>query len=251
VTRKPGRPAAVAAARLSAEVIIERGLRVAERLPVEDISIVRLARELRVTPALIHYYVHGGRDALTSGIMNAFYRQTIARWPAAVGDWRTDVPATARHLFAAFIRYPGVASYFVSRNRFRIFQLVERGETDYGALAIERFTGVVREAPLDDARACIYAHLLLEFLASSAHSTARHRWPSEHPEYIKRKVAALSRRGFPHLHATASSLLSLDAEKALEEGLRLFMHGLAERTPGKTARPAVRPQLKRMRSSPS
>jgi AcrR family transcriptional regulator len=227
--RKPGRPPAVAAARLSADTIFERALRLAARLALDEISIVRIARELRVTPALIHYYLPGGRDALTSGIMNAFYRGLTADWPTPANGWRADVSNVAHHVFRGFCRYPGIAGYFVSNNRFRIFQLVEPGETDFGALAIERFSRAVGRAPLDSARTGVYAHLLLEFLASSAHSTARHRWPGEHEGFLKQKLAGLSKREYPNLHRVGGSLLSLDAERALDEGLELFLHGLSGR----------------------
>jgi AcrR family transcriptional regulator len=224
--RKPGRPAAVSAAGLSADVIIDRALELAKHLPVEEISVLRVARELGVTSALIHYYVRGGRDALTSGIINAFYHRLFDAWPETTGAWRTDLAVTSRYIFRTFLGYPGVASYVGSRNRFRIFQDVVDGERDYGALAIERFLSVVRAAPVDDGRAGIYAHLLLEFLVSSAYGATRNRWPGQHPQFITDKVAELDPKTFPNLHLTAASLVSLDAETALEEVLLLFMNGL-------------------------
>jgi AcrR family transcriptional regulator len=225
--RRPGRPAAVAAAGLSADAIIERSLELAKQHPVEEISVVSVARELGVAAALIHYYVRGGRDALTSGIINAFYRHLLADWPATSGDWRVDLNATSRYIFRTFTSYPGVASYVGSRNRFRIFQDVADEERDYGALAIERFVSVVRAAPVSVERAGIYAHLLLEFLVSSAYGTTRNRWPGQHPDFINQKVAELDPDAFPNLHATATSLVSLDGEKALDEVLALFINGLA------------------------
>jgi AcrR family transcriptional regulator len=224
--RKPGRPTAVAAAGLSVEAIIEHALDMAKRLPVEEISVVSVARELGVAAALIHYYVRGGRDALTSGIINAFYRRLLADWPATAGDWRTDLATTSRYIFLTFTRYPGVASYVGSRNRFRIFQDVGEGEDDYGALAVERFISVVRAAPVTDDRVGVYAHLLLEFLVSSAYGTTRNRWPGQQPNFINQKVAELDPKAFPNLHMTASSLVSLDGQKALDEVLLLFINGL-------------------------
>ena len=224
--RKPGRPAGVAAAGLSAETIIERSLDMAKHLPVEEISVVSVARELGVAAALIHYYVRGGRDALTSGIINAFYHRLLATWPTTTGDWRTDVAAIARYIFLTFTKYPGVASYVGSRNRFRIFQDVGEGESDYGALAVERFISVIRTAPVADDRVGVYAHLLLEFLVSSAYGTTRNRWPGQQPDFINKKVAELDPQTFPNLHLTASSLVSLDGEKALDEVLVLFLNGL-------------------------
>jgi len=233
--RKPGRPVATSTARLTAAIIVDRALALAQRLSLDEISVMRVAQELRVTPALIRYYLPGGRDALTSGVMNRFYREAIETWPAPLRGWQRNVPAVAHHLFGKFGKYPGVAAYFVSQNRFRIFQLVADDETDYGAVVIERFTGVVRAAPLDDAHAGIYAHLFLEFLAASAHTTARHRWPSDHRDFLSKKIEALDPKAFPNLHRTGKGLLHVDAGEALEEGLCIFLYGLSVRRPKRSA----------------
>ncbi len=225
--RKPGRPAATSTVRVTATTIVERGLRLAKTVSVADISIAAVARELGVTPALIHYYLPGGRDALTSGIMNRFYRGVVRTWPEPAQAWMDQVFNVAHHVYDAFAAYPGAAAYFVAHGRFKIFQAVADGDTDYGALTIEAFAGAVRTAPLHAEHAGIYAHLLLEFLAASAHTTARHRWPSDHRRFLTAKLAQLEKADYPHLHAAADSLLFLDGRRAFEEGLRVFIYGMS------------------------
>ena len=72
--RAPGRPSADAQPALTKESIFAKGLELCRRMPLQELSVVRMAHELGVPPALIHYYL-GGRGALTSGVMNAYYRE--------------------------------------------------------------------------------------------------------------------------------------------------------------------------------
>ena len=67
----------------------------ARATPLQELSIVRVAKDLGVTPALIHYYLDG-RDALTSGVMNAFYKEMQLDWPLLTSHWREDVGHVVR-----------------------------------------------------------------------------------------------------------------------------------------------------------
>src|SRR5579859_1711471 len=131
--RGPGRPATRGNGTLSKEGVLHRALELCKHEPLQAISIVRVSTELNVTPALIHYYV-GGRDRLTSGVMNLFYQEIVGRLPSAVEDWRADVSAVFNTLYASYLDYGGIIAYLMSHNRFRLFQLVEGKEQDYGAL---------------------------------------------------------------------------------------------------------------------
>ena len=80
--RGAGRPAGPTSGILDRAMILNVGLQLTKTTSLVDLSIVRVAKELGVTPALIHYYLAGGgRDALTSGVMNLYYRDLIERWP--------------------------------------------------------------------------------------------------------------------------------------------------------------------------
>ena len=197
----------------------------AQTVPLAELSIVRVARELGVTPPLVHYYL-GSRDSLTSGVMNAFYRELVEEWPKPKEGWRENLEAVASAVYRAHIRHPGIASYVVSHNRFRMVQNVEDGETDYGVLFFEKFMATVRSAGFDAPRTGVYAHLLIEFITAYAHATVAHRWPGEHSSFLNEKLAGLDPKAFPAAHFVSRSFTRLDAASAFATGLRLFLHGL-------------------------
>jgi len=211
---------------LSREAVIQHGMELAADMPMDEVSIVRLARELAVTPALIHYYLEGGRDSLTSGIINRFYGQLLKKWPRNRGNWRDQVTRMSLHVYSQLIQFPGIASYLNMHNRFRVFQMVGPDETDNGILFLEKFIGEVRRAGLDDERTGILAHLLMEFLLGSAHSTAHYRWPREHVAFLEQQLAALDPNLFPNLVATGHLVGRLDAQQAFENGLRIHLDGI-------------------------
>jgi len=223
--RRPGRPAGAENGLLDRKMILSVAFDLANDVPLADLSIVRLARELGVTPPLVHYYL-GSRDSLTSGVMNAFYRELIEGWPKPRSGWRESLEVVASSVYEAHIRHPGIASYVVSHNRFRMVQKVEPGEIDYGILFFERFVAAVREAGFDARSTGVYAHLLIEFISAYAHATVAHRWPGEHSNFLNERLAELNPNSFPSAHFVSKSFTRLDAGSAFATGLRLFLHGL-------------------------
>jgi AcrR family transcriptional regulator len=224
--RGRGRPAGDHRGKFSRETIIASALAMTRKVPLHELSIVRTAQELEVTPALIHYYL-GSRDALTSGVMNAFYRRLVEQWPALRDRWRRDLEAICTMVYEAHAGYPGIAAYVVSHNKYRMVQDVLPGETDYGVLLFEKFTSAVQAIGFDAVRTGMYTHLLNEFVTGYAQATAAHRWPGEHAEFLDATLAGLDRRTFPAAHFVSKTFTRLDAPSAFQTGLRLFLDGLA------------------------
>ena len=245
LARGRGRPAGTGRGQFSREAIISSALAMTREVPLHELSIVRAAQELEVTPALIHYYL-GGRDALTSGVMNAFYRELVEHWPALRGAWRQDLEAICTTVYEAHTRYPGIAAYVVSHNKYRMVQDVLPDETDHGVLLFEKFTSAVRAIGFDAARTGVYTHLLNEFVTGYAQATAAHRWPGEHAQFLDAKLAGLDKRTYPAAHFVSKTFTRLDATSAFHTGLRLFVDGLelerkrqgAARPPPTKGRPA-------------
>jgi AcrR family transcriptional regulator len=210
-------------------MIFSCAFQLSKTMSLADVSIVKVARELRVTPALIHYYV-GGRDALTSAVMNAFYKEMLEDWPLPVGDWKIDIEAVADNVYRAFVRYGGVAAYVMSHNRFRMFQDVRQGETEYGVLVFEKFVSAVRQAGFDAPRTAMYSHLLMEFIIANAHTTVRHRWPGEHSDFLNKKLADLDPEAFPATRFVWKSFTQLNAAAVFSMGLRVFLKALELRS---------------------
>lgn len=226
LARGRGRPAGTGRGQFSRDAIIASALAMTAEVPLHELSIVRAAQELEVTPALIHYYL-GGRNALTSGVMNAFYRELVEQWPALRNAWRKDLEAICTAVYDAHARYPGIAAYVVSHNKYRMVQDVLPGETDFGVLLFEKFTSAVQAIGFDAARTGMYTHLLNEFVTGYAQATAAHRWPGEHAQFLDAKLASLDRRLFPAAHFVSKTFTRLDATSAFQTGLRLFLDGLA------------------------
>lgn len=186
-----------------------------------------VARNLNVTPALIHYYV-GSRDWLTSGVMNLFYKDIVKAWPAPTGDWEADIKTAATVIYDHFVRYGGVANYAVANSRFRIFQLTAYGDRDYGVEMLDRFSGVVRSAGRSADRSGIYAHLILEFIINTAHATVRHLYPDSHTEFLRERISGLDPEKYPHILFLHRAPVQLESRLAFQEGIRLFLLGLKQ-----------------------
>jgi len=225
--RGPGRPSSAQSNTITRTSILRKAYKLARTVPLQDVSIVMVAREMGVTPALIHYYI-GNRDWLTSGVMNLFYRDLLRKWPEPTDDWRETVQAAAEALYNHFVEYAGIASYAVMNDRFAVFQLTAFGDRDYGIEAMEKYIESLRVAGRTPERTAIYAHLLRQFIINAAHSAARHMYPSDYKDFLLDKMTKLDAVKYPNI--TGSPPLMLNAQAAFQEGLRLFVLGL-EREP--------------------
>ena len=223
--RGPGRPATRGNNALSKREIISFALGLCRHEPLQNVSIVRVANELGVTPALIHYYV-GGRDPLTSGVMNRFYEALVEQLPAQTLQWRTDVTAVFDTIYVHYIRYSGVVAYVMSHNRFRLFQLVEPGERDFGADFFERVTGAVRIAGLSPQRTAMYSHLLLQHVLSSAYQQTSHQLPEDHQAFLVSRLRKLDTSETPNTHFVLESFAALRGDDAFRTGLSLITEAM-------------------------
>jgi AcrR family transcriptional regulator len=211
---------------LDRATVLQVALQLTKNVSLADLSVVYLARELGVTPGLIHYYL-GGRDPLTSGVMNAFWREIIDTWPREDGDWSHNLETVAQALYRTLLRYPGIASYTLSHNRYRMVQDVREGETDYGILFFEKFVATMRQAGFDAMRTATYAHLIVELVVSNAHNTTARRWPGQHSEFLNEKLAQLDPQAFPCTHFVRESITQLNGAEAFAIALRLMLQALS------------------------
>jgi AcrR family transcriptional regulator len=221
----PGRPSSDSRKDISRDTICSAALLLARQVPLQNLSIAAVARDMNITPALIHYYV-GQRDQLLSGVMNLFYQGLLQKMPVKSGLWRDDLVSVCRHLYGQFVAFGGIAAYASSNSRFRVFQLVDNDTPDYGVLLLESFTGRVRDAGLNRQRTGLYAHLLMELIINVAHSTAQHMFPKEHRKFLQQKTRELSKKDFPNIHFAIQSPLNLDGQVAFDEALTLYLQGI-------------------------
>lgn len=211
--------------------ILKTALKLAMTVPLQDLSIVTVSRAINVTPALIHYYI-GGRDWLTSGIMNLFYRNLLRKWPAETGDWKADLLAAAEVIYDQFSRYGGIAAYAVSNARFRVFQLTAFGDRDYGVETLDRFTARVRAAGLSPDRTGVYANQFIEFIISTGNGTSHHIYPGEHRKFLEEKTDGLDPERYPNLMFARRAPFTIDGALAFREGCYLFLLGMSTEVAG-------------------
>ncbi len=236
--RRPGRPDSKNAGNVNRAMILRAAMKLAAKTPLQDLSIVTVAKSMNVTPALIHYYI-GGRDWLTSGVMNLFYRDVLRKWPKPGDDWRRNLEEATHCLYTQFVRYAGIAAYVVSNSRFRVFQLTAFGDRDYGVEMLDRFTGLVRATGLSSDRTGIYASQMIDFITQTGHSAALHLYPAEHRAFLDEKSSRLEEARYPNITFTRFAPLDIDGELAIREGLALFFLGIAAETSGLTLNDAI------------
>lgn len=227
--RRRGRPPKAAApigaeSMLSRNVIIERASEMAKTMPLDQVSMVQLAKEFGVAPGLIHYYL-GSRDDLISGVLNGYYRRRLEALPALTGNWRADVETIAHSSFALARETPGVSLYVASHNRFRLFQSVAPGEIDYGMALFNHITSAFLQGGFSADRAALAYHLLAQYLLSSSISAAARQSPSEHSSYLRGKFGEVSDDRYPAAKIVGAAFSELNAERAFDEGLELLLDG--------------------------
>lgn len=222
--RRPGRPAGKAV-EIDRSVILTTAFAMSREMPLHDISIVLVAKRLGVTPPLLYYYL-SGRDSLTSGVMNLFYKDLVAMLPEPTSDWKHDLHLFAQIAYRHFCEYHGVTSYAVSHNRFRIFQMISGDEVDFGLLFLEILSRRVMAAGSTRGRTGIYGHILLEYIFSSAQATVSHRLPGDHREFLEQRIFDLDPDEFPGIEFTRDGLMGYDANAAFEAGYEMIVTGL-------------------------
>jgi AcrR family transcriptional regulator len=250
--RRRGRPPRVespigAEPMLSRNVLIDRAAEMAKRMSLDQISMVQLAKEFGVAPGLIHYYL-GSRDDLISGVLNKYYRERVERLAPLTGDWRHDVEGIARVSFSLATEWPGISLYVASHNRFRLFQEVAAGETDYGMVLFDHMVSTFLQGGFRAEAAALAYHLLAQFLLANSIAAVGRQAPAEHKRFILDKFASVSHDRFPSATTVGPAFASLDSSKAFNEGLRLLLDGFAQwaTVDGSLAKP-TRPSKKQVK----
>jgi len=228
-SRGRGRPPRSAAAPneggvLTREQILDKATEIAKTEPLGEISMVGLARELGVTPALIHYYV-GSRDDLISGVANRYFKARLERLQPLTGDWQHDLWQEAMQTFRLGVEYGGVLRYMMSHNRFRLFQQVAAGETDYGVLYLNRLAGIFRSGGFTPQQAALGYHLLSQYVMSSAFAEVSRQLPGFHEHYIRGQIDSHAPHEVEHARYFLDAFSTLDSATSFPVGLKLMIEG--------------------------
>lgn len=230
VPRRRGRPPKTespigAEPMLSRTTILQHAIELTKTTPLDQISMVQLAKDFGVAPGLIHYYL-GGRDQLVTGVLNDYYRQRTLRLQPLTGDWRADVERISRLSFQVAIENPGVSNYVASHNRYRLFQDVQPGETDYGLEFFNRMTSAIMQGDFSAEQVALAYHLLAQYLVSASMAEASRQLPAYHQAFIQNKLDGVSAEQYPGARFVSKAFSKLSSDTAFEEGLRITLDGI-------------------------
>jgi AcrR family transcriptional regulator len=248
VGRRPKAEASLAP-EISKAAVIERAAALAQKEQISDISMVRLAREMGVTPALIHYYV-GSRDDLLSAVLNFAFRDRLNALPPLTGSWRRDLEAVARVTQKTHAKWPGLAAYIATHNRFRLFQKVQPGETDYGLAFFDHMGRIFKSGGFTPSQAALAYHLLMTFLVAIGSSAANRLAPKEHEDFIVGYVTKKSDASqVPGASYLVKPFAKIDVLTTFESGLQLLLDGFEQWLSDKLPSPARRPKKRAAKPS--
>lgn len=213
-----GRPAP------SREAVVQCALNIARNESLAEVSMVRVARDMGVAGGLVHYYA-GSRDDLLSAVINVAFKERLEALPEPTGDWRADLEGIARATLEVTARWPGLGGYIMGRNRFRLFQRVESGETDYGLVWFDRIGQVLRDSGFAPPSAALVFHLMMLFVVTIAVERENRQAPGMHEDFIVNYVAQFDPASVPGAAFLVGPFAKIDNKTTFETGLRLLLDG--------------------------
>lgn len=211
------------------EAIIAHALAIAQHEPVDAITIMRLSRELGVTPALIHYFT-GGRDQLLSAVINEAMASEKARIHQS-GDWRKDLEQLVRKTYAFQMKWKGITTYQQSNNKHRLFQDPKEGEVDHGLRFFNRIGEVLQRSGMPAERAAMAYHLLMLFTMSVATNHLNRQEPSAHKSFLRARHAQLDGTTAPGAHFLLSAFSDITTQATFDVGLQGLLDTIESWTP--------------------
>lgn len=225
---------------LSRDLVIQCAVALARRESISELSMVGLAREMKVAPGLIHYYMRSRVD-LVSAVMNFAFKERMEALPPIEGSWRTDLEGVARSTMKTIARWPGLATYIGTHNRFRLFQRVQSGELDYGLAYFDHVGRILQNGGFSKQQAALAYHLLMLFVMSMAAEQENCQAPGEHEDFIVGYVSEFEHGSIPGASYIVQPFAKLDNATTFEAGLSLLMDGFQSwHSKGSAADPMLR-----------
>jgi AcrR family transcriptional regulator len=231
-------------ANLSRDAVIRCAVELAQKESITEVSMVRVAREMGVAPGLVHYYV-GSKDDLLSAVLNAAFRERVTALPPITGEWRADLGGVCRSTLETLARWPGVANYIATQNRFRLFQRVQPGEIDYGLAYFDHLGRILERAGFTPTKAALAYDLTMMFVTSISVEFANRQAPGEHKDFIVGYVSQFDRKDIPGATFLVGPFAKIDSEKRLDAGLKLLMDGFETWLSNPTADTTARGKMRR------
>lgn len=228
--RRPGRPrlGSSDAGLVSREAIVDLAYDQAREQSFEKVSFVGLAKELGVVPGALHYHI-GTKDDLVSAILNRFYKDLLARIVAlpAARNWRDRIDDLAMLLLQAHGAHRGATQHILMHSKFRVFQQVREGETDYGALYLDKVFSMFQEAGFGPKQTAQFYHALAFHCLTAAGSQASRLAPIDHEAFLLEKAADYANGSMPGLKYALRQFARVNATQTFRIGLEALLDRFA------------------------
>lgn len=229
--RRRGRPRnddSEDAALVTRDVIIDHAYERSRTVPFDELSFVQMARELGVVAGSIHYHI-GTKDDLNTAVLNRFFKDLVAELKASMpaGDWRETLQFLARTLLRHWRRHMGVAQHIQTRARYRLFQRVAPGETDYGAAFLDLAFDTFRKAGFSAAQTALFYHALAMHCLASANSDVARLEPAAHEKFLRGKVGEFDPERYPGLAFALAAFAEIKMDETFEVGLEALLDRFA------------------------
>lgn len=224
------------------EAVVDLAYDQARQRSLDDISFVGLAKDLGVVPGALHYHL-GTKDDLISAILNRFYKELLARFAKlpAGSDWRDQIGKFANLLRKAYGAHRGAAEHILMHAKFRVFQKVREGETDYGALYLDRVFSMFKEAEFDPKQTAQFYHALALHCLTAAGSEASRLAPVEHEAFLLKKADSYPDGSMPGLKYALRQFAQVNAKETFQIGLE----ALLDRFAAERAKPGTNPKRRK------
>ena len=209
---------------LSKEAVIQCAVRLAKAEPLSELSIVRIAREMGVARALVHYYI-GSRDELLSSVMNLAFKSRVDALPQPSGNWRNDLYLVCKSAVEVMEQWPGLATYSQMHNRFRLFQRVEGNEVDYGLRYLDHVGRILKSCGFTPDQAARAYHLMMHFILTVMVERENRLAPATHKDFILKYIAQFEQTTVEGASFLARAFVQIDNETTFESGMNLLLDG--------------------------
>ncbi len=229
--RKRGRPQGSGAAGknlVTRERIIDLACDWAKERSLDEVTFVKLAKHFDVAPGALHYHI-GPKDDLTSAIINSYYRDLVVELKQIDQGlpWRELLREFANVYLAFQNSHVGVAEYMTMNAKFRVFQKVREGETDYGAMYLDLVFSLLKGVGFDSRSTALAYHMISMYCRATAAFTRREFEPSVHEAFLKKRAASYPAGSMPGLEFALPAFAHINMDESFAFGLDALIEHFA------------------------
>jgi AcrR family transcriptional regulator len=211
--------------KLSKQVVVERGLALADAEGLDALTIRRLATELGVTPMALYWHFRN-KEELLAGLGDQVWREldTDVELDA---PWHEQMRALLESLLHVLRSHPAASQLILEGEKQSDAALVA-SET---ALAILRRGGFDAEQAAEIARSALWTGLML-VMSEGFKPGLTDAERTEEQRRARVRLALLPPDRFPRLVEAAVPMSSCDADFHYKFGVDLFVSGVRAMAPG-------------------